>query len=215
MLLWAPGLAGTLNLKSSPLFLCCGLLPCLLRLLSLAVLHLLGQLVALLELEMLAEVDLANHRVGGQLLGRTRLEDLALVEQVGAVGDGQCLVDVVVGDDDADILVLQRSDDALDVFDSDRIDACERFVEQDEGRVDRYGTGDFGASPLAARQLDAEALAYFLKAELFDQRFAACGLFVLFRSVISRTALMLSSTLKRRKTEASCAKYPTPIWARR
>ena len=54
MLLWAPGLAGTLKLKSSPLFLCFGLLSGLLRLLSLAVLHLLGQLVALLELEMLA-----------------------------------------------------------------------------------------------------------------------------------------------------------------
>ena len=127
MLLWAPGLAGTLKLKSSPLFLCFGLLPGLLRLLSLAVFHLLGQLVALLELEMLAQVDLANHRVGGQFLGRTRLEDLALVEQVGAVGDGQRLVDVVVGDDDADILVLQRSDDALDVFDSDRRDTLASF----------------------------------------------------------------------------------------
>lgn len=167
------------------------------------------------QFEVLSQIDLADHRVGSQLLGRTRLEDFTLEQQVGTVGDGQRFIDVVVGDDDADILVLQRSDDALDVFDSDRIDACERFVEQDEGRVDRYGTGDFGASPLAARQLDAEALAYFLKAELFDQRFAACGLFVLFRSVISRTALMLSSTLKRRKTEASCAKYPTPIWARR
>ena len=38
--------------------------------------------------------------------------------------------------------------------------------------------------PLAARQLDAEALAYFLKAELFDQRFAACGLFVLFQAAL-------------------------------
>ena len=130
---------------------------------------------------MLSQIDLADHRVGSQLLGRTRLEDFTLEQQVGTVGDGQRFIDVVVGDDDADILVLQRSDDALDVFDSDRIDACERFVEQDEGRVDRYGTGDFGASPLAARQLDAEALAYFLKAELFDQRFAACGLFVLFQ----------------------------------
>ena len=33
MLLWAPGLAGTLKLKSSPLFLCFGLLSGLLRLL--------------------------------------------------------------------------------------------------------------------------------------------------------------------------------------
>ena len=84
------------------------------------------------QFEMLSQIDLAHHRVGSQLLGRTRLEDFTLEQQVGTVGDGQRFIDVVVGDDDADILVLQRSDDALDVFDSDRIDACERFVEQDE-----------------------------------------------------------------------------------
>ena len=179
MLLWAPGLAGTLKLKSSPLFLCFGLLSGLLRLLSLAVLHLLGQLVALLELEMLAEVDLANHRVGGQFLGRTRLEDLALVEQVGAVGDGQRLVDVVVGDDDADVLVLERRHDRLDVLHGDGVDAREGLVEQDERRVDGHRARDLRTAPFAARKLDAEALANLLQAELLDQRLDALGLVLL------------------------------------
>ena len=61
------------------------------------------------ELEVLSQVFLADLRVGGQLFSRAALQDAAFVEQVGPVGDGQGLVDVVVGDDDADVLGLQSS----------------------------------------------------------------------------------------------------------
>ena len=125
---------------------------------------------------MLAQIDLAHHLIGGQLLGAAGLEDFALEEQVGAVGDGERLIDVVVGDDDSDIFVLERGHDALNILDGDRIDARERLVEQDECRVDGHRAGDFRAPTLAARELDAQALAYFLQAELLDQRFAALRL---------------------------------------
>lgn len=71
---------------------------------------------------MLAQIDLAHHLIGGQLLGAAGLEDFALEEQVGAVGDGERLIDVVVGDDDSDIFVLERGHDALNILDgrSDR-----------------------------------------------------------------------------------------------
>ena len=75
----------------------------------------------------------------------------------------------MVGDDDADILVFERGDDRLDVLHGDRVHASERLVEQDEGRVDRHGACDLGTAPLAARELDAQALAHLLQAELLDE----------------------------------------------
>ena len=128
---------------------------------------------------MLPEVDLADHRVGGQLFGRTRFQDLALVEQVGAVGDGQRLVDVVVGDDHADVLVLERRHDRLDVLHGDRVHAGERFIQQDERRIDGHGARDLRTAAFAARELYAEAFAHLLQPELLDQRFDAFVLVLL------------------------------------
>ena len=88
----------------------------------------------------------------------------------------------MVGDNHADVLVLERGHDALDVLDGDRVDACERLVEQDEFRIDGYGARDFGPSALASRKLDAKALADFGQAELLDQVFEPLGLIV-FRKV--------------------------------
>ena len=124
----------------------------------------------LAELEVLAEVFLADFRVVGQLLGRTTLEDGTLVEQVGPVGNGQGLVDVVVGDDHADVHRLELGDDVLDVFHGDRVDAGEGFIEQDKLRVDGQRPGNFAAAAFATRELDTLALADFLEAELVDQR---------------------------------------------
>ena len=122
------------------------------------------------ELEVLAEVFLADFGVVGQLLGGAAFQDGAFVEEVGAVGDGQGLVDVVVGDDHADVHRLEFGDDMLDVLDGDRVDAGEGFVEEDEFRVDGQGAGDFAAAALTAGELDALVLADFLETELVDQR---------------------------------------------
>ena len=88
----------------------------------------------------------------------------------------------MVGDDNADVLVFQGCHDALYVFDGDRVDPGERFVEQDELRVDRHRPGDLGASSFAARKLDAEAFAHFGQPELFDQVFEPF-LLILFREI--------------------------------
>ena len=85
----------------------------------------------------------------------------------------------MVGDDYADVLVLERRDDRLDVLHGDRVHAREGFVEQDEGRVDGHGARDLRAAALAARELDAEALADLLQAELLDERLDALGLVLL------------------------------------
>ena len=76
----------------------------------------------------------------------------------------------MVGDDDADILVLEFGDDVLDILHGDGIHPRERFVQQDEFRVDGQGTGNLATPPLAARQLDAQALAHFREVEFVDER---------------------------------------------
>src|SRR5437667_6744399 len=68
-------------------------------------------LKAYLQRELFAEVDLARSLVGCQLLGGARHENLAAVEDVRAVGDRERLPDVVVGDQDADALLLQPGHD--------------------------------------------------------------------------------------------------------
>jgi len=85
----------------------------------------------------------------------------------------------VVGDDDADVLVLERRHDRLDVLHGDGVDAREGLVEQDERRVDGHRARDLRTAPFAARKLDAEALANLLQAELLDQRLDALGLVLL------------------------------------
>jgi hypothetical protein len=51
----------------------------------------------------------------------------------------------VVGDQHADPPVTQAGHDLLDVMHGDRVDARERFVEEDEGRVSDQRPGDLGA----------------------------------------------------------------------
>ena len=102
-------------------------------------------------------------------------EDLTFEEQIGPVGDGERLVDVVVGDQDADAALFEVLHDGLDVFDGNRIDAGEGFVEEEEAGAQGEGAGDLGASPLAAREHVALRGAHALQAKLFDERLHPLG----------------------------------------
>ena len=119
--------------------------------------------------EAVAQVLLAHHLVLRQLLGRALEEDFPLEQEVGAVGDAERLLHVVVGDEDADVLVLQFPDDLLDVLHGDGVDAGKGFVQHDELGVDGQAAGNLRAAPLAAGQLVALVLAHLLDAELGEQ----------------------------------------------
>src|SRR5580765_3682160 len=87
-----------------------------------------------LEAEILTEVHLANLAVGEDRFRRTGRDDFTLVEYIGALADAQCLADIVIRDEHADVACGELADDALDVKYGDRIDAGERLVEQHESR---------------------------------------------------------------------------------
>lgn len=125
---------------------------------------------------MLPQIDPAHHLVGGQLLGAAGLEDFALEHQIGPVGDGEGLLHVVVGDEDADIAGLEAGNVVLDILHRDGVDTGEGFVEEDEFGVGGQGAGDLGAPPLTAGEGVAVVLAHLVQVELVDQSLQAVAL---------------------------------------
>src|SRR5258707_1536477 len=103
----------------------------------------------LVQPEGFTEVDPANLLVGGELFGRAGTEDFAFPENIGPIRDFQGLTDVVVGDQDADPAVPQVRDDLLDVDDGNVVDACERLVQQAEGRGAGPGAAELDATPFS------------------------------------------------------------------
>ena len=104
------------------------------------------------EDEVGAKILGTNLIVGGKGLRSSALEDVAFIQEVGAVDDGEGFTHIVVGDDYADILVFELSYDVLDVLDGSRVDSSKRFIEKDELRVYGKGTGDLKATLDTVRQ---------------------------------------------------------------
>src|ERR1700684_4107182 len=76
-------------------------------------------------------------RIPSERTGCSGPENLAIIDDVGALRDAQRFANIVIRDQNADALGLQLEDDLLDLKNSDRIDARKRLVEKDERRVDR------------------------------------------------------------------------------
>ena len=114
--------------------------------------------------------------------------------------DTERLVDVVVGDEDADILVAKLSYDALNILHSDRVDTSERFVKHDELRVN--GSETQAAISARRRSPPERRLPAFVRtfskrnSAMSSSRRACCSCFV--RFVSSSTERILSSTLSLR-----------------
>ena len=102
-------------------------------------------------------------------MGGARDFDAAVVHDVGAIDDGERLAHLVIGDQDAETAIAQLADHRLDVGDRDRIDAGERFVEQEKRRLRRDRARDLHAPALAAREAVAARVDEFAQTELFQQ----------------------------------------------
>ena len=68
------------------------------------------------------------------------------------VADGECLTDIVVRDEHADVAVAQKTYDALNLNHGNRINTSEGFIQENEPRISCKGTGDFCAAAFAARE---------------------------------------------------------------
>lgn len=117
--------------------------------------------------------------VVGKLLCGSRFQDFAFEEQICTVGYFQCLVNVVVGDYDTDILAFERADDALYILDGNRVHSGERFVEQNEFRIYGHGPRNLRTASLASGELYSVAFADLLQGKLLDKRFEPFALVLL------------------------------------
>jgi hypothetical protein len=100
---------------------------------------------------MFAEVNPAHRFIADDFLWIAGGQHRSLVDDVGAVADTQCFTHVVVRDQHADAALFQEAYDALYLDDSDRIDTCERLIQQDEARISRQCASDLDAASLATR----------------------------------------------------------------
>src|SRR5579863_3422641 len=121
------------------------------------------------HVKVFAQIHAAHFRVVAQRFGRARTEDSAIVDDIGAIGDGQGLPNVVVRHHDADAGVFKIEDDLLQLQHLNWIDAGERFVQQKKTRLDHQAARDLDAPPLAAGEHVALAVPDLLQAELRDQ----------------------------------------------
>src|SRR5690606_608798 len=94
-------------------------------------------------------------------------------DDVGAITNAQRLAHVVVGDQHADVAVLQEVHDTLDLDHGNRVDAGEGFVQQDEARIGGECAGDLDAAALTARERDGGVAADVADLQFVDQRFQA------------------------------------------
>ncbi len=93
--------------------------------------------IFLTQNEVASEIFLANNLVGSEFLRITLEKYPPLEEQIGTVGDAQSLVHVVVGNEYANVAVLQLPDNLLNVADGNGVDTGKRLVEHDKLRI--YG----------------------------------------------------------------------------
>ena len=98
------------------------------------------------KFETLAQVLGFDGRIGGQFLGRAVEQDTSFVKQICTVCNTERLVNVMVGDEDTDVTVLQVPYHALNLLNGDRIDTGKRFVEKNKAWFSSKGAGYFNSS---------------------------------------------------------------------
>ena len=161
------------------------------------------------DVEALADVVPANVGVVEDLLAVAVGEDSALADHVAAVGDFERFSELVVGQEDADVVLFdQGADLVLDLGDGLGVDAGERLVEHDHLGLGDQRPRDFSRRRSPPETRLALVLRILVRPNWSSSSFwrslsllpaqSACG----FR----RMAIRLSSTESWRKTLVSCAR---------
>src|SRR5256885_7668873 len=124
-----------------------------------------------LEREALAEVEAPDLLVGDQRFGSTLEQDLAVVDDAGAVDDVERFADIMVGNENANAAAAQFTHQLADIGYGNRVDAGERLIEEHDRRLGGERPGDLAPAPLTARQRHRRRIAKFAQAEFAKQLF--------------------------------------------
>lgn len=106
----------------------------------------------LLEAEPFPQVDGAGLGGRGDLRRGALFQDSPLCDDVRTITDTQGVLDVVVGDEDAQPTFAEEEDLPLEVAHVDGVHASEGLVEEDEAGLGDEAAGNLGAPALAARR---------------------------------------------------------------
>ena len=82
---------------------------------------------------------------------RTLSQNVATVNDVGAIDQPEGFPHIVIGNQNADTSPFEVTHEILDIADRDRVNARERLVEEHERRFAGERAGDLAPPPLAAR----------------------------------------------------------------
>ena len=103
----------------------------------------------------------------------------ALKEQIGSLGDAERFFNVVVGDKNAYVAVLEFPHNILYVLHGNGVNTGKGFIEHNKLRVDGQTARYLGSAALTARKAVARVLAYLVKAEFLNETFEFFTLIVL------------------------------------
>src|SRR5689334_9884301 len=98
------------------------------------------------------------------------------MQNIGAIGHGQSLWNIVIGDEDANPRPAQIRDDLLNIDYGQWINPRKRFVEKNESRVQHQRTRDFQSPPLSPGEGISPALSYCFESHLCQQFFQTIAL---------------------------------------
>src|SRR5581483_7641856 len=122
-----------------------------------------------LEPKMLAQIHPSHALIINDVLRCSIRQYRTVIDNVSAITNAKGLAHIVVGDQHADLPLLQKPDDALNVQHRDRIYAGKRLVEQDEAWMRRQCTRNFYPPTLPTRQAYRGAVAQMSDVQVIEQ----------------------------------------------
>src|SRR3954466_15067352 len=106
------------------------------------------------ELELFAQIKPTHVGIVDDVVAIAFHQDLAGIDDVGAISQRQSLAHIVVGDQNADAAGGEVADELLNVDHGFRIDTGERLVQQHVVRSRGQRAGDLDAAAFAAGERD-------------------------------------------------------------
>ena len=104
------------------------------------------------QFEIFAEIGAAGMRVREKSIDCAAEEDFPFLNEIASIDDRKNFPGIMVCDEDADIFLFQQADEVFDVSDSQWVDICKRFIEEEEGGLGDESAGDLKASPFSTRK---------------------------------------------------------------
>ena len=106
-------------------------------------------------------------------------DDLAVMNEVGAIDEFEGFADVMVSDEDTEPAVLEAAQGFLDFVDSDWVDAIEGLIKHEKFGVGDEGAGDFQPTFFASTEgvglVLSEGTEVEFVEEVFETEFSLLG----------------------------------------